>query len=437
MSRSLEEALHHAIRRGSSAETPGRFIPPQPRSFEEAGVERGLLESLALKLLLIHTGVTGAKVARRLALHGDPVRQLLGELKREKMVVHRGSTPMGDFRWELSEVGRQKALDLSRHSLYADAAPVTLEAYASSVAAQSVRHERLKPADLGRAFADLVVDPTLLRRLGPAVASARGLFLHGRPGNGKTSLARRVVRAFSLGVYVPRAVLVGGFIVKVFDPAVHRPLEAPARIAGQRVDPRWVYCQRPAVVAGGELSLESLEMAWNPSAGVCEAPLQVKANCGILVLDDFGRQRVEPAALLNRWIVPMEERVDYLSMPDGRKAVFPFDPFLVFATNLDPASLVDEAFLRRIPYKIDVPDPSEAAFRELLRRQCEALELTVVPGVVDYLIQKWYRGPGRPLRACHPRDLLLQVRDYCAFAGARPEVSRETINQACENYFLR
>jgi len=413
-----------------------RFFPRQPDSLEKTGLPRGLVEALSLKVLFRQPGYTGKQLSRQLCLHINVIREVMDDLKQRKVVVYRGGTATGDFSYELSESGQQLAVDYSRRSMYAGPAPVTLEDYLESVAAQSVRREKLQPVDLERAFADLSFDNQFLRRLGPAIASARGLFLHGEPGNGKTSLARRIALAFGHGVFIPHAIWVGGFIFKIFDPQVHKAM-APLKGERRRSDTRWVLSERPAVIAGGELTMESLEVAWNETAGVCTAPLQVKANAGILVLDDLGRQRMDTTELFNRWIVPMEDRIDYLSLPDGRKVAFPFDPFLVFATNLDPTELVDEAFLRRIPYKISVHDPSETIFRRLLAEQSEAMELKPDPGVFDHLMEVWYHANGRPLRACHPRDLLMQVRDQCQFFQEPMVVNRQNLDDAARNYFIK
>jgi predicted ATPase with chaperone activity len=451
MSSYLEEALRQAAeaRRKRSAgagpvtgpipqwtnNDPKRFYPEQPDSIEKTGLPTAMVEALALKVLFRQPGYTGKQISRQLCLHINVIRAVMDEMKLRKLVVYRGGTATGDFLYELSDEGREQAVGYNRRSLYAGPAPVTMEQYIEGVEQQSVRREKLGPADLERAFDDLLIDKQLLRRLGPAIASARGLFMHGEPGNGKTSIARRIARAFGHGVFIPHAVLMGGFVCKVFDAQVHREIPLPE--GSPRPDARWVFCERPAVVAGGELTMDSLEIAWNPTAGVCTSPLQVKANAGILVIDDLGRQRIDTAELFNRWIVPMEDRIDYLSLPDGRKVALPFDPFLVFATNLNPDELVDEAFLRRIPYKIAIHDPPEPIFRKLLLIQAEALKLEVEEGVFDHLMEVWYHSVGRPLRGCHPRDLLLQVRDQCVFFDEPLKVTRGGLEEAARNYFIQ
>jgi predicted ATPase with chaperone activity len=278
----------------------------------------------------------------------------------------------------------------------------------------------------------------MLDRLGPAINSGRGLFLYGAPGNGKTSIAERVTRAFGQHIWIPRAIGVDGEIIRLFDPANHEemPLEANSGLIDQRkIDKRWVRVRRPTIITGGELTMSALEVTINTSTGVSEAPLQLKSNCGTLVIDDFGRQRMSIDELLNRWILPLEKRFDFLNLPNGKKIQVPFDQLIVFSTNLEPRDLVDEAFLRRIPYKIEVVDPSEEDFRALFRMMAPKLGFEYDEQVIDELIEKHYRQTGRPMRCCHPRDLLLQVRSFCAYKGSPTALTSEYLEMAVENYF--
>ncbi len=296
----------------------------------------------------------------------------------------------------------------------------------------------LEVDDLRRAFEDLLIPPSMLRRLGPAIHSGRGLFLYGAPGNGQTSIAERVTRAFGEYVWIPRALGVDGEIIRLFDPINHR--EEPWRrgdglIDDSDFDRRWVRVQRPTIIVGGELTMDSLEVALNLSTGISEAPLQLKANCGTLVIDDFGRQRMSIDELLNRWIVPLEKRYDFLNLPNGRKLKVPFDQLVIFSTNLEPRDLVDDAFLRRIPYKIEVTDPTEREFRELFVLMCGHFGFEFDEPTFEYLVEHHYKACGRPFRCCQPRDLLLQVRNLCAFEGVPQQLNCERIDQAVENYF--
>jgi len=298
--------------------------------------------------------------------------------------------------------------------------------------------ERPKIDNLRAEFSDLLVKDEMLQRLGPAVTAGRGCFFFGPPGNGKTSLAERMTRAYGTPVYLPYAVKFGGQLIKIFDPSVHTVADKRiTRMAAgdDKMDRRWVLCERPTIAVGGELTMDQLEISYDEYTGVCEAPVQMKANCGTLVVDDFGRQTMSPTQLLNRWIVPMEKRVDYLTVPGGRKMEAPFDPLLVFSTNLDPRSLVDDAFLRRIPYKIQVSDPDIGAFRELFDRQSTALDVQLADGVFEHILERHFISADRPLRNCYPRDLLLQIKHLCAFRELAPVATPELIDEAVELYF--
>ena len=275
-------------------------------------------------------------------------------------------------------------------------------------------------------------------RLGPAVNSGRGLFLYGAPGNGKTSVAERITAAFGEFIWIPRAITVDGEVIRLFDPVNHveAPLEAATGLLDcRRIDKRWVRIRRPTIVAAGELTMAALEVAFNSSTGISEAPLQLKSNCGTLVIDDFGRQRIRIEELLNRWIVPLEKHIDFLSLPNGKRVEVPFDQFLVFSTNLEPRDLVDEAFLRRIPYKIEIVDPTEEEFHNLFKFMAAKLGFTYRREPIDCLIEKHYKAVGRPFRFCHPRDLLLQIRNYCTYHKQPLALNSDYFDIACENYF--
>ncbi len=278
----------------------------------------------------------------------------------------------------------------------------------------------------------------MLDRLGPAINSGRGLFLFGAPGNGKTSIAERVTSAFGEHIWVPRAIGVDGEIMRLFDPMNHEaaPLkEHTGLLDSTKVDKRWIRIKRPTIVVGGELTMNNLEVNKNDATGISESPMQLKSNCGTLVIDDFGRQRMSTDELLNRWIVPLEKRYDFLNMGNGKKIQVPFDQLIVFSTNLEPKDLVDEAFLRRIPYKIEVIDPSENEFRKLFEIFCPKLGFEYNQEAIDYLIEKHYRAVNRPFRNCQPRDLLQQVLNHCYYQGCEAELTPEAFDFAVENYF--
>lgn len=416
---------------------PLRFQPREPRTWEELGVEEIIAEQIVLRGLLGVGSSTGRTIAGELCIAQNLVRDLLEGLRTRKLVHHRGSTAVGDFVYELTEVGRDRALDYRRQCTYVGPVPVPMDQYLRSVEEQTLRHLKPTMHDLNRAFADMLVHEHVLTRLGPAVSSGRALFLYGEPGNGKTSIAERVMRVFGDAMWIPQTLFLDGHIVKLYDPSTHAATDLGYKplTTAERVDRRWLRIKRPTVVAGGELTLEMLEIQESPHTHICEAPLQLKANGGTLVIDDFGRQRIPPQVLLNRWIFPLERRVDFLRLPDGRKITVPFDPLLVFSTNLDPLKLMDEAFLRRIPYKVHVVDPSEEEFHRLIDQLAPTLEVVVEEGSVEYLIERHYKRMKRPFRFCHPRDLLHQVANQAAFERRPALADRQAWDDAVSNYF--
>lgn len=414
------------------------FVPIEPESLEEAQLTESEVEALILKYLLARGEASGRAVSEQIKLPFVLVDQLMRRMKLERLVAHRCDAPMNDYVYELGELGRERARRYSQHCTYFGSAPVSLKDYVKSVQAQSLTQQRPTADELRAAFGDLLLNRRMLDRLGPAVNSGRGLFLYGAPGNGKTSIAERVTAAFGPYIWVPRALGIDGEIIRVFDPVNHHEVPLPENtglIDARKVDRRWVRIRRPTIIAGGELTMAALEVTLNTSTGICEAPLQLKSNCGTLVIDDFGRQRMPIHELLNRWIVPLEKRYDFLNLPNGKKICVPFDQLIVFSTNLEPRELVDEAFLRRIPYKIEVVDPSEEEFRNLFEVLAPKMGIQYNAAAVDYLVEKHYKRCGRAFRFCQPRDLLLQVLNYCKYADVAPRMSPELFDLAVDNYF--
>lgn len=417
---------------------PDAFLPVEPSSLSEASLNESEVEALILKHLMARGSAAGRDIADQIKLPFVMIDEILRQLKFDQLVGYKSSAALNDYVCELSDLGRERARRLTQHCTYFGAAPVSLTDYIQSVKAQSLEGQQPTEGELKHAFSDLLINPLMLAKLGPAINSGRGMFLHGFPGNGKTSIAERVTAAFGKYIWIPRAIGIDGEIIRLFDPMNHE--EAPPRESGgllndSKVDKRWVRIRRPTIVAGGELTMSSLEISNNPATGICEAPLQLKSNCGTLVIDDFGRQQMSVDELLNRWIVPLEKRYDFLNLPNGKKIQVPFDQLIVFSTNLEPRDLVDEAFLRRIPYKIEVVDPPESDFRELFQIMCDKFGFEHDQAVIDYLIDEHYQRAGRPFRACHPRDLLLQVRNHCAYEKKPVELSSEAFDFAVENYF--
>jgi predicted ATPase with chaperone activity len=417
--------------------TQESYRPHEPRNLEETGLPEALVDGLILKHLATVSGESGRAVAEKICLSFGMLEDRFQKLRTRQLLTHKGSAALNDYVYALTDQGREAAQALFAACAYRGPAPVPLTDYVNSVDAQTITAEAPKRQQLEKAFQDISINPALFARLGPAVNSGTGLFLYGAPGNGKTTLAERVTLCFGQNVWIPKAVFVEGEIIQLFDQAYHLPVSSnPHKLLRQdSYDARWIQVRRPTVVVGGELTMDSLEIRHNPHTKVSEAPLQMKSNCGSLLIDDFGRQRINPLDLLNRWIVPLEKRYDFLTLASGKKIQVPFDQLIIFSTNLEPKDLVDEAFLRRIPYKINVPDPDETEFHHLFELTAPTVGCLYNREAVEHLLDKHYRPLQRPLRRCHPRDLLLQIHSYCAYNDLPMEMSAEHFDRVVENYF--
>ncbi|MEZ6126489.1 MAG: AAA family ATPase [Planctomycetaceae bacterium] len=410
-----------------------RFWPTDPKSPHEMGLSEPFLESLVAKLLLASGTASGRTVAAELALPFKIAEATLERLRTRRLVTHAGAGSFNDYMYTLSDEGRKRAQTFHAECSYVGPAPVPLMDYIISVEAQAIGDEPIRRGELTDAFQDISISPELLDVLGPAVNSGSGMFLYGAPGNGKSTLARRVTSCFGQEIWLPHAIIDGRQIITLFDPAYHVPVEYSG---GQTdFDARWIRIRRPTVVVGGELTLDSLEIRHDPVSNISEAPLQMKSNCGCLLIDDFGRQRISPEELLNRWIVPLENKHDFLTLPTGKKLQVPFQQLIIFSTNLEPSDLVDEAFLRRIPYRIELTDPTEDEFGWLFQIAAEQTGCFFDPDALEHLLQTYYRPLGRPLRRCHARDLLLQVRHYCTYNDLEFEMRADYFDRVAGGFF--
>ena len=416
-------------------------VPPEPTTLEATGLSYEALKQLLTKALYAGEQ-SGLALGEKLCLPYALLEALVEHLRAEKLVEVRGAAGSGTagFRYALTDLGRERAASYLESNGYVGPAPVPLHQYTAAM--QTLKDQRgfLTRERIAHGFTHLVVSTEALDQLGPAVNSGKSVFLYGPPGNGKTVVAEGIGRALGGDMYVPFALDVDGQIITIFDPVNHQRLddEQPAGsiIRAAARDRRWVRVRRPVVTVGGELTLEMLDLSFNAIAKFYEAPLQLKANGGVFVVDDFGRQRIRPRDLLNRWIVPLESRVDFLTLHTGKKFEMPFDVLIVFATNLNPESLADEAFLRRIPYKIYAKNPTVEEFTKIFALNCQRQSIPFDPVVVEYLQRRYYEPRGIDMRSCHPRDLVHQVVDMCRYQNRPPQITRELLDQACRNYFL-
>jgi len=413
------------------------FHPAPPRTLEETGLPTSMIESSVLKYLSVVGHACGRAIAEQICLPFGILEGLLQSLRTRQILVHTASAPVNDYYYMLTEQGRERAQAAMSTCGYVGPAPVPLADYVVSVDAQTIRAEAPKRHQLENAFADISGDPNLFESLGPAVNSGAGLFLYGSPGNGKSTLARRITACFGQEIWLPHAITEDGQLIKIYDQAYHQAVKTQEHslLKATEHDHRWIRVRRPTVVVGGEMTMENLEIRHDPRANVSEAPLQVKSNCGCLLIDDFGRQRVEPEELLNRWIIPLENRMDFLTLSTGKKIQVPFEQLIIFSTNLEPSDLVDEAFLRRIPYKIEIGDPSVDEYHRIFKLYAASFQCDYRKEVVDYLIEKHYRPYGRALRRCHPRDLLNQVHNYCVYNELATEMRPEYFDRVVPSYF--
>ena len=413
----------------SEVETLG---PPPPEELADTNVGEGFLCDLALKHVAMVPEPTTTAIAERLHLPRTLTEEILQKLYREKLIEVRLQTTVGSTRYAMLDHGWDRLTRLLSVCGYAGAAPVSLADYTHMMRLQSIPSEPASMETAVAAFHDLVLPESLLQTLGCVINSRRSLFLTGLPGTGKTAVAERINGALPGAIWIPYAVEIDGQIIRVYDSHCHR--KAPELEPEGEYDRRWALIKRPLVIVGGELTLENADLTWSESAKFYEAPFQMKSNGGTLVIDDFGRQRVAPQDLLNRWIVPLERRVDYLALHTGKKIEVPFEQLVVFSTNLEEKDLSDQAFLRRMGYRARVEPPTAGAFSEIFRRAAYTRGIRCDQSILDHLINK-YRIERRQMKGCEPRDLLDRVTDICLFEGQALELSPQVLDVAWRNYF--
>jgi predicted ATPase with chaperone activity len=416
--------------------------PSAPVSLEETGLSVDLLLQLILKHMHFAGELTGSELARRLGLRFTAIEPAVYALKSQHQIEIVGGSMLGpsSYRYRITDAGRTRVVIFLEHNHYVGVAPVPLAHYVAylqqwkDAAPRTATRDRMQDA-----FQHLVLSQRVLDQLGPAINAGHSLFVYGPPGNGKSVIAQAIRNLLDGDIAIPQALEVEGQIVRLFDPVNHDPLPLPegdGLTDDVAADHRWVRCRRPLVTVGGELTLDSLELSYSPTSGFYQAPVQAVANGGVLVIDDFGRQQVEPRQFLNRWIVPLESRVDFLTLKTGQKFELPFATLLVFATNLRPSTLVDEAFLRRIHYKVQAESPSAEDFAEIFRKCCEQRNLSFDRGLVDRLVRDFYEPRRIPLRGCHPRDLIEQAISLADYLAEPRKLTPPLMEAACASYFV-
>lgn len=431
------ETLHLEAGALSSVLSDESFWPAPPKNIEECGLSDTVVETLICKYLHVSGTSSGRAIANAICLPFGVIDSIFNTLRTRQIVVHGGSAAFNDYYYTLTENGRHHAQALMRSCSYVGPAPVPLLDYVISVDAQAIATEPVLRGKFEEAFRDISVPPILFDSLGPAVNSGAGMFLYGAPGNGKSTLARRITTCFGQSIWLPNSIIEDGQIIKLFDVSYHQIVKSSQStvMKSRDWDTRWVRVKRPTVVVGGELTMDALEIRHDVHANVSEAPLQLKSNCGCLLIDDFGRQRVAPAELLNRWIIPLENRHDYLTLPTGKKIHVPFEQLIIFSTNLEPSDLVDEAFLRRIPYKIEISDPDLEEFRHLFELHAAGFGIEYNADAVELLLKRHYLSQNRAFRRCHPRDLLSQIKNYCRYHDIPLEMRPEYFEKVAKSYF--
>ena len=416
--------------------------PPVPETFEETGLPRNLLTQLILKHSYFRDSITAREMSRDIKITKHLTETLLEHLKgqnymyvKPRDMLSRNSNLPIEMRYALTDTGKMHAEQCLEANRYVGPAPVPLEDYWDWVEAQTIHEVKVEQERLQEVFADYVVSPSMITKIGPAINSGRSIFLFGPSGNGKTVMANCIGLSFEDAIYLPYALYVYGQIIRVYDEVNHQPVSPPQGAPPH--DSRWILCRRPVVIAGGEMTEEALELKFNPITKFYEAPHQLRANNGVFIIDDFGRQKVSPRQLLNRWMYPLETRQDFCCLHTGQQFGIPFDQLIIFSTNLNPYSLADEAFLRRIRHKVFVGYVSPEQYLEIFRRVCVSHHIAFDPEIIRDMMARYYVISARPLCACHPRDLIENLVDRARFMGQTPQLTSQELDYVCATYFVK